>query len=50
MIDLSTGEVPGPPATSNDIILDSDILLASYVKIWMQYIVSDIETDVGYEK
>ena len=44
MIDLSTGEVPAPPETRNYILLDSD------GKIWMQYIVSDIETDVVYGK
>ena len=35
VIDLSTEEVPAPPATGND------ILLYSYVKIRMQYVVSD---------
>ena len=41
MIDLSTGEVPAPPATGNDILLDS------YDKIRMQYVVFDTEPDVG---
>ena len=41
MIDLSAGEVPAPPATANAILLDSD------GKIWMQYVVSDPDPDVG---
>ena len=49
MIDLSTGEVPSPPATGNDIPLDSDILLDSDGKIRMQYVVSDPDPDVGDE-
>ena len=47
MIDLSTGEVPATPENGNDIILDSDILLDSYGKIRMQYVVSDPDPDVG---
>ena len=41
MIGLSTGEVPSPPSTRNDILLDSD------GKICMQYDVSDTDPDVG---
>ena len=41
MIVLSTGEVPAPPATGYDILLDSD------GKIWRQYVVSDPGPDVG---
>ena len=47
MIDLSTGEVPAPPATGNNILLDSDILRDSDGKIRMQYVVSDPDPDVG---
>ena len=45
VIELSTGEVPVPPATGNDILLDSDILLESNEKKWMHYVVSDPEHD-----
>ena len=41
VIELSTEEVPAPPATGND------ILLYIYVKIWMQYVVSDPDPYVG---
>ena len=34
-----------PPATGNDILLDSDILLESNEKKWMHYIVSDPDHD-----
>ena len=47
MIDLSTGEVPAPPETGNDILIYSDILLDSDGKIRMQYVVSDPEPNVG---
>ena len=47
MIELSTGEVPAPPATENCILLDSYILLDCDGKIWMQYVVSDPDTDDG---
>ena len=43
VIDLSIGEVPEPPATWNDILLDSD------GKIRMQYVVSGPDPGVGYE-
>ena len=46
MIDLSTGEVTSPPSTVNDILIDSDILINSNGKIWMQYVVSDSDPDV----
>ena len=46
MIDLSTGEVTPPPSTVNDILIDSDILINSNGKIWMQYVVSDSDPDV----
>ena len=42
VIDLSTVYVPVPPATGNDILLDSD------ENIWMWYVVSDTDPDVGY--
>ena len=42
MIGLNIGEVPAPPATGNDIILDSD------GNIWMHYVVSDPDPDIGY--
>ena len=48
VIDLSTGEVKSTPSTVNAIILYSDILLDSDGKIWMQYVVSDPDPDVGY--
>ena len=48
VIFLSTGDVPVPPATGNGILLDSDILLDIGGKIWMQYVVSDTDPDVGY--
>ena len=35
-----------PPATGNDILLDSDILLESNEKKWMHYVVSDPDPDV----
>ena len=41
MIYLSTGEVPVPSETGNDILLDSDR------KMWMQYVVSDPDPGVG---
>ena len=41
MIGLSIGEVPVPPATGHDILLNSD------GKIQMQYIVSDTDSGVG---
>ena len=47
MIDLSKLEVPENPATGNDILIDSDILLGSDGKTRMQYVVSDTEPDVG---
>ena len=47
MIDLSTGEVTSPLSTVNDILIDSDILINSNGKIWMQYVVSDPDTDDG---
>ena len=47
MINLSTGEVPAPSETGNAILLDSEILLDSDGKIWMQYDVSDPDPDVG---
>ena len=47
VIDLSTGAVPAPPETGNAILLDSDILINSYGKVWMQYVVSDTVPDVG---
>ena len=47
VIGLSTGEVPAPPETGNDILIDSDILLDSYVKIRMHYVVSGPDPDVG---
>ena len=34
-----------PPATGNDILLDSDILLESNEKRWMHYVVSDPDHD-----
>ena len=40
-MDLSTGELPVPSETGNDILLDS------YGKNRMQYVVSDIDPDVG---
>ena len=40
VIEISTGEVPTPPETGNDILLDSD------GKNWMQYVVSDPDPDV----
>ena len=40
VIEISTGEVPTPPETGNDILLDSD------GKKWMQYVVSDPDPDV----
>ena len=46
MIDLSTGEVTSPLSTVNDILIDSDILINSNGKIWMQYVVSDSDPDV----
>ena len=48
VIDLITGQVPAPPETGNDIILDSDILLDIDGKIWMQYVVSDLDPYDGY--
>ena len=50
MIDFSTGEVSVTPATGNDILLDSDIILDSNGKIRMHYVVSDPDPDVGYGK
>ena len=47
MIYLSTGEVPVPPATGNDILIESDILIDSDGGIQMQYVVSDPDHDVG---
>ena len=44
VICLSTGEVPAPPETGNDILLGSD------GKIQMQYVVSDPDPDVRYRK
>ena len=41
VIDISTGQVPEPPANGNDILLDSD------GKIQIQYVVSDPDLDVG---
>ena len=41
MIELSIGDVPALPETGNDILLDSD------GEIWMQYVVSDTDPDVG---
>ena len=41
MIGLSTGEVSATPATWKYILLDSDF------NIWMQYVVSDPDPDVG---
>ena len=41
MIGLSTGELPAPIATGNDILMDS------YVKIRMQYVVSYPDPDNG---
>ena len=35
------------PATRNDIILDSDILLDSDWKVWMQYVISNLDPDIG---
>ena len=48
MIDLSTREVKSTTESMNAIILYSDILLDSDGKIWMQYVVSDPDPDVGY--
>ena len=47
MIDLSTGEFPGPPENGNDILLDINILLDRDEIIWMQYVVSDPDPSVG---
>ena len=47
MIYLSTGEVPAPPETRNNILFESDILIYSDGKIWMQYIVSDTNPNIG---
>ena len=41
MIGLSTGEVSATPATWKYILIDSDF------NIWMQYVVSDPDPDVG---
>ena len=41
VIGLSTGELPAPIATGNDILMDS------YVKIRMQYVVSYPDPDNG---
>ena len=41
VIEISTEEVPEPPETGNDILLDI------YGKIRMQYVVSDTDPDVG---
>ena len=41
MIEISPGEVPEPQETGDNILLDSD------GKIWIQCVVSDIDTDVG---
>ena len=43
MIELITGELLTLSATGNDMILDS------YVKIRMQYVVYDPDHDAGYE-
>ena len=50
VIDLSIVEVPVAPAIGNNILLDSDILFDIGGKIWMQYVVSDPDPDVGYGK
>ena len=47
VIDLRTGDVPALPATGNDILLDSYILIESDGKIRMQYFVSDPDPDFG---
>ena len=46
-IGLSTGEVPVPTATGNYILFAIDILLGSYGKIRMQYVISDPDPDTG---
>ena len=46
VIELITVEVLTPPATGNDILLGSDILLDKDGNIWMQYVLSDPEPDV----
>ena len=47
VIDLSTREVLAPPATSNDILLDSYILLESDGNMRIQYVVSDPDPYFG---
>ena len=47
VIGLITGEVPAPPPTGNDVLIDSDILLDSDGKIRMQYAVSDPDPILG---
>ena len=47
VIGLSTVEVPAPPATDNDILLDSDIPLDSDQKTQIQHVVYDTDPDFG---
>ena len=52
MIDLSKLEVPENPATGNDILIDSDILLGSDEKLGcsMLYLILNLMLGMGQEE